>query len=96
MKIYHYTSNNSGGSWWLTDQNWLDLEKEGWKVLWKRDDPYARPDENGRWLGALATEAEKEFHSKPEAVAEFERITGANVDDEGCPCCGQPHYISEK
>lgn len=29
-----YTANNSGGSWWLSDKNWRDLEKRGWKVLW--------------------------------------------------------------
>jgi hypothetical protein len=30
-----YDSNNSGGRWWLTDQNWKDLEKAGWKVEWR-------------------------------------------------------------
>jgi hypothetical protein len=29
-----YSSNNSGGSWWLSDQNWKDLEAAGWKVVW--------------------------------------------------------------
>lgn len=29
-----YSSNNSGGSWWLSDQNWKDLEAAGWKVEW--------------------------------------------------------------
>ena len=29
-----YDSNNSGGSWWLSDQNWIDLEQAGWKVEW--------------------------------------------------------------
>jgi hypothetical protein len=31
-----YNSNNSGGRWWLSDQNWLDLEKAGWRVEWLR------------------------------------------------------------
>lgn len=29
-----YDSNNSGGSWWLTDKHWKALERGGWKVHW--------------------------------------------------------------
>lgn len=29
-----YHSNNSGGSWWLTDENWRQLEEAGWAVEW--------------------------------------------------------------
>jgi len=29
-----YSSNNSGGHWWLTDKNWRALEAAGWKILW--------------------------------------------------------------
>ncbi len=29
-----YDSNNSGGSWWLDDDDWKALEKAGWKVEW--------------------------------------------------------------
>jgi hypothetical protein len=29
-----YTTNNSGGSFWLSDQKWLDLEQAGWTVMW--------------------------------------------------------------
>src|SRR5690348_13992879 len=31
-----YDSNNSGGSWWLNDEDWIALEKAGWKVEWAR------------------------------------------------------------
>lgn len=31
-----YSSNNSGGSWWLEDQDWRSLEAGGWKVEWAR------------------------------------------------------------
>lgn len=34
MGYVEYSSNNSGGSWWLTDQNWHDLEAAGWIVVW--------------------------------------------------------------
>lgn len=33
MKIT-YSSNNSGGSWWLTDKDWKALDKAGWHVIW--------------------------------------------------------------
>lgn len=29
-----YSSNNSGGNWWLKDEDWFNLEKAGWKIEW--------------------------------------------------------------
>jgi len=29
-----YRTNNSGGSWWLTDDDWKRLEEAGWTVDW--------------------------------------------------------------
>lgn len=29
-----YDSNNSGGDWWLSDDDWRALEQAGWKVVW--------------------------------------------------------------
>lgn len=29
-----YNSNNSGGNWWLDDDDWLALEAAGWLVQW--------------------------------------------------------------
>lgn len=29
-----YSSNNSGGSWWLKDEDWKALEEAGWDVQW--------------------------------------------------------------
>lgn len=47
---------------------------------------------DGRFLGALANEAEKDgFKNVGEAIKEFERITKQDVSDEGCKCCGAPH-----
>jgi len=31
-----YSTNNSGGRWWLSDKNWTDLEAAGWIVAWNR------------------------------------------------------------
>lgn len=45
-----YSSNNSGGSWWLRDTDWFALEKGGWKVEWVAgdEDRICAPDESGR------------------------------------------------
>lgn len=34
-----YNSNNSGGHWWLTDDDWKALEKAGWIVEWASLEP---------------------------------------------------------
>lgn len=80
MKVT-YDSNNSGGHWWLKDDDWKALEKAGWVVHWKPE----------RWLGALATSAEIECETPQEAIRSFEAATGQNAADEGCNCCGAPH-----
>ena len=33
-----YCSNNSGGDWWLSDDNWAALEDAGWTVHWETHD----------------------------------------------------------
>lgn len=92
-----YSSNNSGGSWWLKDDDWYALEAAGWTVRWKKDasdHPWFKPDKDGRWLGALATHAEIVVSSLADAkdkIREWEQITGQDITDEGCNCCGQPH-----
>jgi hypothetical protein len=100
MSKVEYTSNNSGGSWRLTDQNWLDLEKAGWVVEWNRDraakGDWFHVDADGRFLGALATSATREGLSMKQAIAEWEDITGQNSAELGCySCCGAPHSFSD-
>lgn len=100
MRI-EYSSNNSGGRWWLSDKDWKNLEAAGWSVHWCRDEKPIEidgrvlrsflADESGRWLGALARDAHKDFNSVREAIQEFEKITGQDASDEGCNCCGAPH-----
>lgn len=80
-----YSSNNSGGEWQLSDEDWRNLEKEGWKVEWRE-----------RYLGAIATSASKSFASEEDAIADWESITGQNAWDAGCSCCGQPHNFYEE
>ncbi len=88
MKV-EYSSNNSGGSWWLSDEDWKALEEAGWVVEWRKNSEYA--DADGRWLGALATSAIREGLSLGDAIAEWESVTGENSADLGCSCCGPPH-----
>ena len=78
--LVEYSSNNSGGNWWLKDKDWLALEKAGWRVYWER-----------RFLGARATRASKTFKSIDTAKDEFSLITGEDTEAEGCSCCGSPH-----
>lgn len=33
-KWVEYTANNSGGRWWLSDDDWRALERAGWRVKW--------------------------------------------------------------
>lgn len=79
MKKITYDSNNSGGSWWLTENDWKKLEEAGWKVEWKD------------WSGSGPTRATREGLSMEEAISEFERITGENAREIGCDRCGSPH-----
>lgn len=92
--LVEYSSNNSGGQWWLSDKDWKRLEKAGWKVEWYRDNPPFGDTASlhkGRFLGALASRATREAKSLQEAIEEWEEITGQDPNDEGCSCCGNPH-----
>ena len=96
MKLIQYSSNNSGGDWWLTDEDWYKLEEAGWDVEWYKDKTEESSYyKNGRFLGALATYASKEFESIEAATEEWEMITGQDSNEIGCPCCGEPHSFYE-
>jgi hypothetical protein len=97
MKI-KYDSNNSGGGWWLKDEDWKALEAAGWKVDWysQQENKMFVNDAGDRCLGALATSASKDFPSFGDAIREWEKITGQDASDEGCNCCGAPHAFRVK
>ena len=97
MGYIRYSSNNSGGNWWLTEQNWKDLEAAGWEVEWVKNKPEGLFRDRGsdRFLGALATEAKRHGLSYKMAIAECEDVTGESHLDEGCSCCGEPHSFYE-
>ena len=96
MKVT-YHSNNSGGYWWLNDQNWRDLEAAGWTVQWYKDSNDAvlkSMYKGGRFLGALASSASVEGKTLGEAIADWESATGAASNALGCNCCGAPHSFT--
>lgn len=92
-----YSSNNSGGSWWLKDADWYALEAAGWEVDWLAKNPSSifKPNKDGRWLGALAMSARRYGVTLGQAIDEFVRITGQDMNDSGCSCCGPPHSFVE-
>ena len=103
--IYEYSSNNSGGSWWLKDSDWVKLEKAGWTVAWGglvfekgkmfRRCKTSKQAQKHRFLDALAKNAYKKFSSVEEAIEDFTKVTGSYYYEEGCNCCGAPHDISQ-
>lgn len=93
--MIEYRSNNSGGSWWLDDEDWKALEADGWQVEWIANDPSRFMAREGRFLGALATSATLVGASMAEALESFQRVTGLDPDDSGCDCCGPPHSFYE-
>jgi hypothetical protein len=98
-----YSSNNSGGDWWLHDDDWLALEAAGWDVHWYRDmDPGMRlfhDKDSDRFLGALAhgasieVEAPDEYIAREIGIDSWVNVVATDPDAQGCPCCGQPHYF---
>jgi len=83
-KGIRYDSNNSGGYWWLTDDHWCALEKDGWIVDWEKNE-----------RDYFATGAFLPDVSLRVAIARWEDVTGLDASEEGCYCCGQPHNFYE-
>ncbi len=86
MKTIEYDSNNSGGYWWLTDDNWKALENAGWTVNWRSE----------RFLGASATSATIEAEDLDTAINSWEKAISMRAHDLGCGCCGPPHNFYER
>jgi hypothetical protein len=91
-----YSPNNSGGSWWLKDQDWKALEQEGWVIDWyaTREPTSYRPDPypDGRWFDSLAAGALIETDDEPLIIIQaWEKTTNQDASAEGCNCCGEPH-----
>jgi hypothetical protein len=66
------------------------FDAEGFSVTEQKEGK----DSTYRWLGCMAKYAFKNFDNIGDCLREFEKITGQNVCDEGCNCCGAPHSFS--
>lgn len=73
MTVVHYSSNNSGGYWWLSAQEWAALEAAGWKIT--RRCPF----------DGAPTDATREGVTLSQALAEWVAVTGQDPYAEGCP-----------
>lgn len=95
--IVEYSSNNSGGRWWLSDDDWKSLESAGWDVKWVKDSEFLKEygHTGERFMRALAMEATLECETPQEAVLSFIKATGKDVLEEGCNCCGPPHSFRD-
>jgi len=101
--VVKYRTNNSGGSWWLSDEDWKKLEEAGWKVDWvhKSGSFYNKFSDGNRYMGAPAVAAEFEVTSDlsprtvfKDVIRVFEDALQVDVTEEGCNCCGPPHGFS--
>lgn len=104
MKIpVEYSTNNSGGSYWLKNKDWKALANAGWKIFGFDNFVYEngnhKPDKDGlpTRKGKVPVQGQyafKKFNNIQEALAEFEKLTGQDVTAEGCNCCGPPHSFT--
>ena len=81
-----YSSNNSGGVWWLKEEHWKRLQEAGWEVDWV----------DSSYTNAPASRATRTGLSYKSAIGEWEDVTGMSADVVGCPCCGPPHNFYEE
>lgn len=90
-----FSPNNSGGHWWVTNQNFSDLEKSGWIIPWCKDNSdKSFLEKDGTYMGLNARHAYKETNSLASAIEEWEHVTGLDARSLGCPCCGPPHSFT--
>jgi hypothetical protein len=98
-----YYSNNSGGRDWLKDKDWDVLRKNGWELYGFNNTTYLPNGDRKVITGGFPKRvgevtspkyAYKYFDSIKEAMVEFEKLTGQDITDEGCNCCGAPHEFT--
>lgn len=97
LPYVEYSSNNSGGSFWLSDDDWRALEAAGWVVDWVKGSTsgrYSSFAQGDRYMGALATQAKRYGVGLRGAIMEFDDVTSQNSSDLGCSCCGTPHSFT--
>jgi hypothetical protein len=82
--------NNSGGYYWLGEDDYKDLIDKGWT---RGVEKYGYGGTETR-VAHKTFEAASEDHAIELAKSEFEVVTGQRADAIGCTCCGRPFYFS--
>lgn len=105
MPKYTLDENNSGGRWWLTQEDYVKLFEAGW--VYERPEP--RPegppfhmDYDKPFLSSNKDDTPYGYRkhtsfvadSMKDAVESFEKATGHDFFAEGCNCCGAPFSLS--
>lgn len=88
----------------MTEDDWQKLEKAGWKLFGFDDFEYTNagsyvvedgfPKKKSNSRTKNPHYGFKYFNSITDALVEFEELTGQDVSEEGCNCCGAPHSFS--
>lgn len=86
-----YSSNNSGGYFWVDAEYGKLMENAGWDVDYIQKDSTLYDEGEQVYHARKIFEAIAEDVAIATAIAEFEYITGQDASAEGCPCCGPPH-----
>lgn len=87
-----YNSNNSGGDWCLSDEDWKALEKDGWVVVWAAleheytEDGDQVREENGVPKLRDATNSKRPFAAKQDEDGNY-RWLGALAREAYLPGC---------
>lgn len=90
-----YSANNSGGTWWLSLEDWKALEEAGWLVQWF--DWEEGRTEDLRFPGTPAWYAWAPVGlTEDQAREAFTNVTGKDSWEEGCNCCAPPHGFYER
>jgi hypothetical protein len=87
-----FSENNSGGCWWLKQEQYANLFKVWWKPGRECYDGTVRGASRIIVLDAIDEDVALAAASKL-AIMEWEKATGENADEIGCTCCGPPYQF---
>jgi hypothetical protein len=83
--------NNSGGYWWLSDEQVDALLADGWFI----DGSNTYRMREGKRALNLSIDLPVTTGAVEIAMIEFQRVTGEDPNAIGCTCCGPPFHFME-
>jgi hypothetical protein len=88
MHTIHLHQNNSGGYFWLSDEQFDALLADGWRVA-------SGLNFGGRAAQDLLLDVPVADERAAITIAqiEFQRVTGEDPNAIGCTCCGPPFHF---